>query len=38
MYVPEIVVGVVMGVVVTIAVIVIAALVYGKKSKKGGKH
>ena len=35
MYIPEIVVGVVIGAVATVAIIVIAALVYDKK--KGGK-
>lgn len=35
MYIPEIIVGAVIGAVVTIAVIVIAALVYDKKSGEG---
>ena len=35
MYIPEIIVGIVIGAVATIAIIVIAALVYDKKSEEG---
>lgn len=38
MYIPEIIIGVVIGAVATVAVIVIAALIYDKKSKEGGSE
>lgn len=37
MYIPEMVVGIVIGAVATIVFIVVVALIYDKKIKKGGK-